>query len=56
MDRLAQTEGPWTPLLWFRDDDGKTRMALGYHLDGEKYTGPTIHIFEKDGKVGWRAP
>jgi len=49
------------PFLWFNDDDGRTRMTLGYHLDtdplqGEKYVGPTVRIFDKNGKVSWKAP
>lgn len=50
------------PVLWFKDEDGQTRMALGYHLDvdpvrGEKYVGPQIRVLDKNGfTVNWKAP
>ena len=50
------------PVLWLKDENGRTRIALGYHLDvdpvrGEKYVGPQIRVLDENGfTVNWKAP
>ncbi len=53
--RRPEDEG--LPVLWFKDPKGgRDRAAIGYHLDANKYVGPTIRLFDAQGKVIWSAP